>query len=89
MQEVLAHREYDIGHFYYMRDSYPAAIARLKSVTDTYPLYSGTDDALFELGGAYEKEIEIIRSIPSCRKLPRVRSSRSTAKARLLPTTGF
>ena len=44
-----------IGHFYFMRESYPAAIARLKSVADTYPLYSGADEALFELGGAYEK----------------------------------
>ena len=50
-----------IGHFYYLRDSYPAAIARLKSVADTYPLYSGADEALFELGGAYEKEVEVIR----------------------------
>src|ERR1700691_4925198 len=56
VQEVLARREYDIGHFYYMKDSYPAAIARLKSVADTYPLFSGSDDALFELGGAYEKQ---------------------------------
>ncbi len=50
VQEVLARREYEIGHFYFMRETYPAAIARLKSVTDTYPLYSGADDALFELG---------------------------------------
>jgi outer membrane protein assembly factor BamD len=61
VQEVLARREYDIGHFYYMKDSYPAAIARLKSVADTYPLFSGSDDALFELGGAYEKQVEVIR----------------------------
>ncbi len=61
VQEVLARREYQIGHFYFMRDSYPAAIARLKSVADTYPLYSGTDDALFELGLAYEKEVEVMR----------------------------
>ncbi len=61
VQEVLAEREYMIGHFYYLRDSYPAAIARLKSVADTYPLYSGADEALFELGGAYEKEVEVIR----------------------------
>ncbi len=58
VQEVLARREYDIGHFYFMRESYPAAIARLKSVTDTYPLYSGADDALFELGEAYERQVE-------------------------------
>jgi outer membrane protein assembly factor BamD len=61
VQEVLARREYLIGHFYYMRDSYPAAIARLKSVADTYPLYSGADDALFELGQSYEREIDVIR----------------------------
>jgi outer membrane protein assembly factor BamD len=61
VQEVLARREYLIGHFYYLRETYPAAIARLKSVTDTYPLYSGAADALFELGNAYEREIELIR----------------------------
>ncbi|MGC2112855.1 MAG: outer membrane protein assembly factor BamD [Candidatus Korobacteraceae bacterium] len=61
VQEVLARREYMIGHFYFMRETYPAAIARLKSVTDTYPLYSGSDDALFELGMSYEREIEVIR----------------------------
>ena len=68
VQEVLAQREYMIGHFYYLRESYPAAIARLKSVSETYPLYSGADQALFELGGAYEKEVELIRLT----KLPEV-----------------
>ena len=53
VQEVLARREYMIGHFYFMRETYPAAIARLKSVANTYPLYSGADDALFELGMSY------------------------------------
>jgi outer membrane protein assembly factor BamD len=61
VQEVLAQREYMIGHFYFLRESYPAAIARLKSVADTYPLYSGADHALFELGNAYEREVELIR----------------------------
>lgn len=75
VQEVLARREYEIGHFYYMRDSYPAAIARLKSVTDTYPLYSGSDDALFDLGGAYEKEIEVVRhsKLPEAAKGPLIK----------------
>jgi outer membrane protein assembly factor BamD len=45
VQEVLAEREYEIGHFYYLRQSYPAAIARLKSLADKYPLYSGADEA--------------------------------------------
>jgi outer membrane protein assembly factor BamD len=61
VQEVLAEREFMIGHFYYMRESWPAAIARLKSLTDTYPLYSGADEALFELGNAYEKEASLLR----------------------------
>jgi outer membrane protein assembly factor BamD len=61
VQEVLAEREFLIGRFYYVRQSYPAAIARLKSLVDTYPLYSGADEALFMLGDSYEKEIEMIR----------------------------
>ncbi len=68
VQEVLADREYMIGHFYFLRESYPAAIARLQSVADTYPLYSGADQALFELGNAYEREVELIRRS----KLPEV-----------------
>jgi outer membrane protein assembly factor BamD len=61
VQEVLADREYMIGHFYFLRETYPAAIARLKSVADTYPLYSGADQALYELGNSYEKEVDLIR----------------------------
>ena len=38
VQEVLAEREYDIGRFYYLRMSYPAAIARLKTLVERYPL---------------------------------------------------
>ena len=64
VQEILADREYRIGRFYYMRGSWAAAIARLKSVTDTYPLYSGADEALFMLGQAEEQEIDMIRKIP-------------------------
>ena len=62
VQEVLAEREYRIGHFYYLHESYPAAIARLKSVTDAYPLYSGDDDALFLLGQSFEREMEMVRA---------------------------
>jgi outer membrane protein assembly factor BamD len=61
VQEVLAEREYDIGRFYYLRLAYPAAIARLKTLVDRYPLYSGADQALYLLGQSYEAEIEMIR----------------------------
>jgi len=62
VQEVLAEREYRIGRFYYLRESYPAAIARLRSLTDAYPLYSEADDALFLLGDSYERQIERVRA---------------------------
>jgi len=61
VQEVLAEREYGIGRFYYLRLAYPAAIARLKTLVDRYPLYSGADQALYLLGQSYESEIEVIR----------------------------
>ena len=61
VQEVLAEREFMIAHFYYQRESWPAAIARFKSLTDTYPLYSGSDEALYEMGGAYEQEADLLR----------------------------
>jgi len=62
VQEVLAERQYRIGRFYYLRDSYPAAVARLKTLTDTYPLYSQADDAMFMLGNAYEREAEFMKN---------------------------
>jgi len=61
VQEVLAQREFNIGRFYYLRLAYPAAIARLKTLVDRYPLYSGADEALYLLGQSYEGEIEVIR----------------------------
>jgi outer membrane protein assembly factor BamD len=64
VQEVLAEREYDIGRFYYLRPAYPAAIARLKTLIDRYPLYSGADEALYLLGQCYEGEITAIRKNP-------------------------
>ncbi len=62
VQEVLAEREFRIGRFYFLRESWAAAIARLQSVVDDYPLYSGADDALYLLGGAYERQIDAIRA---------------------------
>jgi outer membrane protein assembly factor BamD len=56
VQEVLAEREADIGLFYESRENYGAAIARLETVTDTYPLYSKSDEALLGIGDAYAGE---------------------------------
>jgi outer membrane protein assembly factor BamD len=62
VQEVLAERQYRIGRFYYLRESYPAAVARLKSLADTYPLYSQADDVLMMLGRSYEAEAGLLRT---------------------------
>jgi len=66
VQEVLAQREFEIGRFYYLRQSYPASIARLQSLVDKYPLYSRADEALYLLGQNYEGQIERLRKTPTC-----------------------
>jgi outer membrane protein assembly factor BamD len=70
VQEVLAERQYRIAHFYYLRDNLAASQARLQSLTDSYPLYSGVDEALYELGMLYEKEAAGLRKqkIPDAQK---------------------
>ena len=64
VQEVLAEREFLIGKFYYMREDYPASIARLQSLSDAYPLYSKSDETLFLLGEAYQAEANLVRKAP-------------------------
>ena len=68
VQEVLAQREFNIGHFYYLRESYPPAIARLKTLVDRYPLYSRADEALYLIGQSYEGQIARLRAAPTCIK---------------------
>ena len=76
VQEVLGEREFRVGRFYYLRESYPAAEARLKSLVDKYPLYSQADEALLLLGQAYQASIERVRNNSSIRN--------EAAKARLI-----
>jgi outer membrane protein assembly factor BamD len=84
VQEVLAEREFQVGRFYYMREAYPAAIARLRTVVDRYPLYSKADEVLFMLGQSYEGEIAAVRARPTCGK-PIVRGCvGETVKARMV-----
>ncbi len=64
VQEVIAEREFLVGRFYYNRQSYPAAIARLQSLADEYPLFSKADETLYLLGQSYEGEIAILRGKP-------------------------
>jgi len=86
VQEVLADREFGIGRFYYLRQSYPASIARLQSLVEKYPLYSRADEALFLLGQNYEGEIAQVRSRPVCTafNVPPGCAGRETDKARMI-----
>ena len=67
VQEVLAERETEIGLYYSSRENYNAGIARLETVTDTYPLYSKSDQALLGIGDAYAGEAH---SVQVTAKLP-------------------
>jgi outer membrane protein assembly factor BamD len=62
VQEVLAERQYRIAHFYFLRDNMAASQARLKSLVDSYPLYSSIDEALFTLGSIYQREANAMRA---------------------------
>jgi len=67
VQEVLGERETQIGLYYESRENYPAALARLETVSDTYPLYSKSDQVLLAIGDAYEGEahnVQIARGLP-------------------------
>jgi len=75
VQEVLGEREFQIGKFYYLRQSLPAAIARLSTLVEKYPLYSHADEALYLLGQSYEAEVGLVRARPT---------NDEAAKARLI-----
>src|SRR5258706_2375628 len=55
IQEVLASGEYKTGMFYHNKGSYPAANNRLQSLVDQYPLFSGADEALWQLADGYTR----------------------------------
>ncbi len=74
VQEILAEREFGIGRFYFLKEDFPASIARLKSMSDAYPLYSKADETLFLLGESYQSEADLLRKIPSSR-LPEVKKA--------------
>jgi outer membrane protein assembly factor BamD len=55
VQEVLAEGNFRVASFYYTREAYRAAGARLMELTNRYPLYSQADQANWMLGQIYEK----------------------------------
>jgi len=76
VQEVLGERETQIGLFYESRENFTAAIARLETVVDTYPLYSKSDLALLGIGDAYASQA---RSIQAQVNLPGALKERMSA----------
>jgi outer membrane protein assembly factor BamD len=85
VQEVLAEREFQVGRFYFLKESYPAAIARLRSAAEQYPLYSKADEVLYMLGQTYEGEMTLTRNRPTCvTGQPAVACVPEAMKARLL-----
>jgi outer membrane protein assembly factor BamD len=63
VQEVLAERQFQVGSFYFSHENWPATIARLQTVTDSYPLYSHSDLALIGLGDAYAAEARYVQGL--------------------------
>src|SRR6202790_1250754 len=55
VQEVLADGQYKVARFYYLKQDYRAAAARLVALTERYPLYSQSDEALWMLGDVYSR----------------------------------
>jgi outer membrane protein assembly factor BamD len=55
VQEVLAEGNFRVARFYWDRQNYRAAGARLIELTNRYPLYSEADQANWMLGQIYEK----------------------------------
>jgi outer membrane protein assembly factor BamD len=63
VQEVLAQRQFVIGSFYASRENGGAAIARLQTVADTYPLFSHSDETLITLGDQYATQAQRVSTL--------------------------
>jgi outer membrane protein assembly factor BamD len=62
VQEVLADGEFKVARFYYVKQDYRASAARLVQMTDRYPLYSGSDQALWMLGDVYSRAKQLSKN---------------------------
>ena len=62
IQEVLADGDFRIARYYYVKQDYPAAAARLVELTDRYPLYSGSDEALWMLASVYMRAKQLSKN---------------------------
>jgi len=55
VQEILADSQFRVARFYYLKLNYAASAARLIDLSQRYPLYSQSDEALWMLGDVYER----------------------------------
>lgn len=55
IQEVLGDGEFKVGEYYHHKGSQPAAANRLSYLVQQYPLYSGSDEALWMEADSYTK----------------------------------
>lgn len=62
VQEVLADGDFRVARFYYLKQDFRASAARLMEVSDRYPLYSQSDDALFMLGSIYSRAKQVSKN---------------------------
>jgi len=62
VQEVLADGDFRVARFYYLKQDFRASAARLVEVSDRYPLYSQSDDALFMLGNIYWRAKQVSKN---------------------------
>jgi outer membrane protein assembly factor BamD len=62
VQEILADGDFRIARFYYLKQDFRASAARLVEVSDRYPLYSQSDDALFMLGSIYWRAKQVSKN---------------------------
>lgn len=62
VQEILADSQYRVARFYYLKMNYAAAAARFMDLTERYPLYSQSDDALWMLGDVYERAKQVSKN---------------------------
>ena len=81
VQEVLGEREFRVGRFYYLRESYAASQARLRSLVEKYPLYSKADEGYYLLGQSWEAQIARIRAMPLNTTNEAVKAQGETTKA--------
>jgi outer membrane protein assembly factor BamD len=55
IQEAIGDGEFRVGAFYHKKGSNPAAANRLSRLVDQYPLYSHSDEALWDLADSYSR----------------------------------